>query len=241
MGTTWTRKYIWDATSDLGSVKIADITLAVETEYDYGGVQLWEGGPYWAECNVGASSPEDYGYYFWWGDTVGYKRNSDDSGWVSVKDGSSFSFSNGNAPTYGMDNSSLLSAGYIDSIGVLAAEHDAATAHLGSPWRMPTDAEFSELINNCDRVWTNFNGVAGLLVTGRSNYASRRVFFPAAGEGSENSRSDVGSQGRYWPSVPLSSSTTLTYDFYLNSGGSGLGNYYRLRGRSVRPVRTAVD
>lgn len=40
-----------------------------------GGVQLWENGPYWAECNVGASAPEDYGYYFWWGDTVGYTRS----------------------------------------------------------------------------------------------------------------------------------------------------------------------
>ena len=57
-----------------------------------GGVQLWEGGPYWAECNVGATRPEEYGNYFWWGDTVGYKRNAADNGWVSVKDGSAFSF-----------------------------------------------------------------------------------------------------------------------------------------------------
>ena len=44
---------------------------------DLGGVQLWEGGPYWAECNVGASSLEDDGYYFWWGDTAGYTRDAD--------------------------------------------------------------------------------------------------------------------------------------------------------------------
>ena len=31
-----------------------------------GGVQLWENGPYWAECNVGATKPGEYGYYFWW-------------------------------------------------------------------------------------------------------------------------------------------------------------------------------
>ena len=58
-----------------------------------GGVQLWENGPYWAECNVGATKPEDYGYYFWWGDTVGYTRSGgtwteyghryDDVTWVS--------------------------------------------------------------------------------------------------------------------------------------------------------------
>ena len=53
-------------------------------------VQLWEGGPYWATTNIGAENPEDYGYYFWWGDTVGYKRENDK--WVA-SDGSSLSFS----------------------------------------------------------------------------------------------------------------------------------------------------
>ena len=37
-------------------------------------VQLWAGGPYWAETNVGAEEPWEYGFYFWWGDTVGYRR-----------------------------------------------------------------------------------------------------------------------------------------------------------------------
>ena len=28
------------------------------------GVQLWENGPFWAECNVGATKPEEYGAYY---------------------------------------------------------------------------------------------------------------------------------------------------------------------------------
>lgn len=28
------------------------------------GVQLWEGGPYWATCNVGATVPEEWGLFF---------------------------------------------------------------------------------------------------------------------------------------------------------------------------------
>ena len=96
---------------------------------DLGGVQLWENGPYWAECNVGANKPEEYGYYFWWGDTVGYKRVN--NAWVA-SDGSSsnFSFEGGNAPTYGYgkDNATLLAEGWIDSTGNLVAAHDAATA-----------------------------------------------------------------------------------------------------------------
>ena len=65
-----------------------------------GKVQLWEGGPYWATTNIGAEKPEDHGYYFWWGDTVGYKREND--AWVA-SDGSSsnFSFEKKNTPTFG--------------------------------------------------------------------------------------------------------------------------------------------
>ncbi len=30
------------------------------------GVRLWENGPYFAECNVGATKQEEAGYFFWW-------------------------------------------------------------------------------------------------------------------------------------------------------------------------------
>ena len=53
-------------------------------------VQLWENGPYWATTNIGAEKPEDYGYYFWWGDTVGYKRQG--NAWVA-SNGSKLYFS----------------------------------------------------------------------------------------------------------------------------------------------------
>ncbi len=69
------------------------------------GVQLWSGGPYFAECNVGATKPEESGYYFWWGDTVGYKRNG--NSWDAV-DGSKTGFTfwasyyyGSYCPTYG--------------------------------------------------------------------------------------------------------------------------------------------
>ncbi|MBR1589388.1 MAG: hypothetical protein IJ658_13830, partial [Kiritimatiellae bacterium] len=139
--------------------------LSAMPESELGGVQLWKDGPYWAECNVGAAKPEEYGCYFWWGDTVGYTHNG--SEWVSVKDGASIQFSSSGtaASTSGKDNAALLSEGWIDSTGNLAAAHDAATAHLGAPWRMPTDAEFSALLGNCTTEWITTNGVSGRLVT----------------------------------------------------------------------------
>ena len=202
-----------------------------------GGVQLWENGPYWAECNVGASKPEEYGYYFWWGDTVGYKRNSADNGWVSVRDGSSFSFGSGNCPTYGKTTSQLQSLGYIDASGNLVAAHDAATAHLGAPWRMPTDAEWSALINNCDTEWTTQGGVYGRLVKGRGAYASKSIFLPAAGYGLYSDLNSTGSRGDYWSSTPNSVHSDLARDLDFRSGYFYRSDSYRNDGRSVRPLR----
>ena len=79
-----TYKLLWDAKADLGQVSYDNMVMRVTvtegaggggSSGGLGGVQLWDNGPYWAECNVGASKPEEYGYYFWWGDTVGYTRS----------------------------------------------------------------------------------------------------------------------------------------------------------------------
>jgi len=234
-GVMWTRRFIWNATNDVGAVKIDDLALTVGAKV-LGGVQLWKNGPYWAECNVGATMPEGYGHHFWWGDTAAYKRNADNNGWVSVKDGTSFSFTDSNCPTYGKDSSQLQSAGFIDSTGNLVAAHDAASAHLGAPWRMPTDAEFSTLISNCDTMWTQRNGVSGRLVTGRGVFASRSIFLPAAGYGSDSYFLSNGSYGYYWSSSPYS--YNASYAWYLKFDSSDFDrNSYRYGGHSVRPVR----
>lgn len=95
---------------------------------------------------MGATKPEEYGYYFWWGDTVGYTREGGtydssyprytDVTWVSSTGTrmSSSPFSSSTCPTYNKRNSTLQSQGYIDSTGNLVAKYDAATAHLGAPW-----------------------------------------------------------------------------------------------------------
>ena len=97
-----------------------------------GMVQLWEGGSYWAAKNIGADKPEDHGYYFCWGDTVGYKREDDK--WVAAKGYNiNFSFSGDNVPTYGKSISDMEREGWIEEkngIYVLTSNYDAAQAHL---------------------------------------------------------------------------------------------------------------
>jgi hypothetical protein len=221
------------------------------------GVQLWAGGPYWAEKNVGAEKPEDSGYYFWWGDTVGYTRSGgiwndyghgDGSGyysgvtWVSStgQSMSSSPFSSSSCPTYNKVNSTLQSEGYIDSTGNLVAAHDAATVHLGAPWRMPTDAEFSALISNCTTTWITTNGVSGRLVIGKGAYANKSIFLPAAGYGHDSSLDHAGSCGYYWSSTPYSDDSDNAWYLYFSDYFRRYYNY-RYYGRCVRPVRSAAE
>ncbi len=201
-----------------------------------GSVQLWNGGPCWARKNIGAEKPEDYGLYFWWGDTVGYRREGD--AWVA-SDGSSsnFSFGSGNTPTYNKSNSTLQSEGWITSSGALAPGHDAAHVYWGGAWRMPTDQEISDLKNNCDWTWKTMNGVNGYVVSGRGDYASASIFLPAAGYGNETSLNSSGSGGYYWSSVPVENHSDLAWRLYFYSGARSTVSYYRFRGIPVRPVQ----
>ena len=231
---------IWDAKADLGSIRCPNMIVCVGLEDGHDKVQLWEGGPYWATTNIGAEKTEDSGYYFWWGDKIGYKRGNNK--WIA-SDGSNsdFSFSGSNTPTDGKSISTLKSEGWLTSDGVLAPEHDAANIHWGNGWRMPTKDEFDALNNKCDWTRTTMNGVKGYIVKGRGSYASNSIFLPAAGHGYGTSLELFGSCGYYWSSVPYSGNGNYYawfLDFYLSSSSHNTAYYiyYRFNGRPVRPV-----
>ena len=218
-------------TADWHGLKLQSVALKEEAQDK---VQLWEGGPYWATKNIGAEKPEDYGYYFWWGDTVGYKREGDK--WVA-SDGSdsNFSFSKGNTPTLGKSISDLESEGWIENKNgtyVLASKHDAAQAHWGGAWRMPTKEELGDLFLKCDWTRTTRNGKNGHVVRGRGNYASKSIFLPFAGLGNGTSLGNAGSCGYYWSSVPNSDGDYAWSLYFRSTNG-----FLRYFGRSVRPLQ----
>ncbi len=227
-------RLLWDARADLGQVQYSDMVVRV-TCVKHEKVQLWARGPYWATTNVGAEEPEDYGYYFWWGDTVGYRRENNT--WVA-SDGSTsnFSFSETNTPTYNKSIATLQNEGWITADGVLAPAHDAAQVHWGGKWRMPTEDEMYALYSNCDWTWTTQNGVNGYVVRGRGDYATASIFLPCAGVGNGTSLNSAGSGGNYWSSVPLSDSHLAWY-LGFDSGGHDTYDINRYYGRSVRPVQ----
>ena len=171
-------------------------------------------GTLWACCNVGASSPEQYGIYYAWGE-------------ISPK--SDYTFEN-----YAYYNSST--GDYIN-IGsdIGGTSYDAATANWGAPWRMPSLEQCKELVNNCTSEWTTQNGVYGRKFTG-SNGST--IFLPAAGGRWSGESGRVGSWGYYWSSSLYESGPYYAFNLRFDSEGAGWYNfYYRYGGRSVRPVR----
>ena len=170
---------------------------------------------YWASCNVGATSPEEYGDYFAWGETT---TKSDYSSATSV--------------TYGLSITELESRGIIGSDGNLTAAYDAATANWGGSWRMPTLDEMKELLNKCTWEWTTQNGVYGRKVTGPNGNS---IFLPAAGYRDGTSLSNAGSVGYYWSATPYSSSR-YAYYLYFDSGDYDWFSCGRYNGFPVRPV-----
>ena len=178
----------------------------------------------WATCNVGATTPEEYGDYFAWGEI----EPKDYYDWSTYKYGM--------APyqlTKYCNNSEYGKDGFSDDKTVLDLEDDAATVNWGGSWRMPTTEEQQELMNNCIWTWITQNGVNGYKVTGSN---SNSIFLPAAGYMGNSSLTNAGHRGYYW-----SSSLNIVYQFYaysvyFNSGYVGWYDHYRYYGLSIRPV-----
>ncbi len=227
------RHILWNAGADWPGRKgdVKAVITATKRDGKRGKVQLWAGGPYWADRNIGASAPEDYGLYFWWGDTTGHRPSGTTFSF-------SFSYVNSAIYTYGKSVSELQSAGWVTSDGVLAPAHDAAHVQWGGGWRIPTYQELYDLCYTyCDWTWTTKNGVNGYVVRGRGAYASNSIFLPCAGYGDGTSLISAGSRGYSWSSVPRSGSSGYSRGLNFRSGGHYADDYSRLYGFSVRPVQ----
>ena len=177
----------------------------------------------WATCNVGASSPEDYGDNYAWGET----ETKSTYYWSTYK------YCNGSETTqtkYCTDSH----YGTVDNKKVLEPSDDVAQVKWGGSWRMPTDAEMTELRQNCTWTWTTQGGTKGCKVTSKKNGNS--IFLPAAGFRGVGSLDGAGSYGNYWSSSLDTSDPSFACDLYFYSGDVLRDGSSRCFGRSVRPV-----
>ena len=210
-------------------------------------------GTLWATCNVGADSPEDYGLYFAWGETTGYTGDTSDGpffDWTSYiyNYGAETIAGNGLAlnkycsnSNYGYELPECFDGynGFTDDLTELVPEDDAATANWGANWRMPSEDQFSELINSeyTTTEWTTVNGVYGRKITSKvSGHVGNFIFLPAAGYRGNSLLNSAGSYGYYWSRTLNTSNPSNARRLYFDSSDINTSNGERCYGLSVRPV-----
>lgn len=187
-------------------------------------------GTLWASCNVGATKPEEYGDYFAWGETTGFKNGKTNFSWDTYK------WCNGgdkkitkycNDSNYGND-------GFADGKTELDLVDDAAYANWGNNWRMPNYNQVYELIDNCNWEWTTLNGVRGCKVTSKKNGNS--IFLPAAGGYFRTEFKDASVYGDYWARSLYTNKPSSARGLHIGpEGGFGLQGV-RYYGNCIRPV-----
>lgn len=123
-------------------------------------------GNLWAECNLGASSPEAYGDYYAWGE---------------VEPKQEYTYPNHKWYKEGAPSQGFTKYNNEDGKLTLEDEDDAVIQKLGNGWRTPTLADFRELTNQklTTIKKTTLNGVAGYQITSKKN--GKSIFIPCAG------------------------------------------------------------
>lgn len=175
----------------------------------------------WAACNVGAHKPYEYGKYYAWGET----KNKHE-------------YTTNNCRWFADNDSDLKLYGIINSKGMLTSEADAACVNWGAKWRIPTKAEFKELIEKCQWESSTQNNISGCKVTGPNG---KSIFFPFAGHCSDNNHVGEGFQGFYWSSNTQSiryegEYINLSSCLLFRSAMKRIDEWSRSEGFTIRPV-----
>ena len=179
----------------------------------------------WASLNVGAEAPEEAGYYVSWGG-------------LEPKDWYSWSYYE-----LGSSQSSIEKYNSSDDLETLQPEDDLATVSWGSEWRMPTNAEFEELLENSTVDYTAVeNGVTGVRVTSTvPGYEDASLFFPVSGYKQDNQTINLDMLCSYWTSsvVSIFPQFAIAAEFWLSGDYASqvhLSGTFRYLGHLVRAV-----
>ena len=189
-----------------------------QIEHEYVDLDL-PSGTLWATCNVGAYNPEEYGYYFAWGEN----QTKDEYTYVNYK-----FFNNDQVTKYNAT----------DGLTELLADDDVSTVAFGAEWKTPSKAQWDELLDarNTTIEWTNVNSVNGKKITSIRN--GKSVFLPAAGNYNIYGLSETDKEGHYWSrTVSTENASDACYVCFDHT--DFIGTYYvdRHYGMNVRPVR----
>lgn len=211
-------------------------------------------GTLWANMNIGATSPQEDGLYFAWGETKGYTSNTSDGrkfDWASYKWMTTDSTTWRGINKYQVADGQTAGCWYQydwdivdykfvgDGKTVLDVADDAAAANWGGDWRMPTIEEIDELLSNTTNEWITVGGVSGRRFKSKKQNADgtyNSIFLPAAGGRFDASLGLQGTYGIYWSASLNTSYTNFARYLYFASGSAYTSNRFRYYGQSVRAV-----
>lgn len=216
-----------------GGINIADVTMLISivlnqqevpvTDENYVDLGL-PSGTLWANRNVGAENPEDFGDYFAWGE-------------VEPKDyyhGSTYKWNDSETTTMHLSKyCTKANYGIVDNKIVLDPEDDAARVNYPNG-QTPSMEQFNELVANCTWTWTQVNGVNGELVTGPNG---NTIFLPAAGYRLQYKAFSTGVQGNYWLNSIVDYAPLNGYKMFFTSSDFKWNTSSRQVGYTVRAVK----
>ena len=182
-------------------------------------------GILWAAYNVGASSPEDYGGYYAWGET----EEKSSYTWENYVYREKESFPNGEWEWIGRDIGTNISK----------TEYDVATALWKDGARMPTLNDINEVWQYCTFKSMTYNGIKGCYLIGPNGNS---IFLPYGGYIDCDGLQFREICGYYWLSDIYidypADSCTLAVDI---DGMDWSKNWDRAYGHSVRAVKDKED
>ena len=195
----------------------------------------------WATFNLGAFQPEMTGDFYSWGEAESYYEAgnalSTSPVWKEGKD-AGYTWSS----YFDTDDKGKTFNKYSAESGrkVLDLADDAANLAWGGKWRIPTSAEFQELIDNCSWSYEELNGLKGYRITSKEEgYENNSIFMPITGYRSRKALyDDEDNEGYYWTSsIDVAASSVsvmcLTEMEMFNAG--------RIYGFLYRPVEMYDD
>ncbi|MBO6077642.1 MAG: hypothetical protein J6P66_02685 [Bacteroidaceae bacterium] len=189
-------------------------------------------GTLWAKCNMGATSPEQSGSFFAWGEVEPTKKEFDWSNYNLCK-GDEFSF------IKYCPNKDRGYQEFVDNKTVLDDQDNAAKKIMGSNWRIPSQEDYAELIYKCDIRRCKLNNVWGFLFTSKVNGNS--LFMPLAGRMDQNKTNFKDAYGFYWSNKLDKSETAFILWLEPNevkNNAVSSKSTERYLGLPIRPVTT---
>ena len=195
----------------LGKIKVESVDLGLSVK--------------WATHNVGAASASEVGSFFCWGETA----PNNYPGWDSYK---WYQSDIKQMTKYCLDEKQSTYDGKYH----LEEADDAARVIWGGKWRLPTPAEWRELMdpNKCEWTWKTVGGLQGYEVKSKNN--GNTIFLPAAGYKTGGLTYPESSGTHYMTTMLSSTNGFSSVTFMMKDGNYNMSQLYRVHGILIRPV-----